>query len=239
MPNLVQLDAVDHHDLRLAAAYGAAFGHAVNQLLVVPDEFEEVQRDYPILFREDSDGAFIAIALLGFDRGENLFLDGPRWAARYVPATARAGPFSLRMVDEDAASPRLATFIDLDDPRVGDNEGEPLFKQHGGNAPALEEANFALHTVQDGIGVSRIMFSVFSEIGLLQPVNLNIELGDGLTYTIPKMFTIGNEALRNLGAEALSHLHKSGFLPHAVFARSSLPNMRRLIELKTAKLANG
>jgi hypothetical protein len=145
----------------------------------------------------------------------------------------------LRPIDEEADSPTLATFIDLEDPRVSESEGEPLFKPHGGNAPALEEANFALHTIQDGIGVSRIMFSIFSELALLQPVNLNVEFGDGLTYNIPHMYTVGADALRELSAEGLSRLHKSGFLAHAIFVRSSLPNMRRLIELKGAKVANG
>ena len=71
----------------------------------------------------------------------------------------------------------------------------------------------------------------------IEPAKL--EFGDGLTYNLPDMFTVGADALRELSAEGLSHLHKSGFLPHAIFARSSLPNMRRLIELKAAKLANG
>ncbi len=38
------------------------------------------------------------------------------------------------------------------------------------------------------------------------------------------------------GAE-LEPLHRSGFLAPAIFIRSSLPNLNRLIELKRRKLA--
>src|SRR5439155_25882085 len=80
------LDNVEHAQLRVDER-AAPESVAVNQALVVPSEFEQLQREYPILFRRDADGEFQAVSILGLDRGENLFLSDGEWAARYIPAT--------------------------------------------------------------------------------------------------------------------------------------------------------
>uniref|UniRef100_UPI0025F8E060 SapC family protein n=1 Tax=uncultured Caulobacter sp. TaxID=158749 RepID=UPI0025F8E060 len=95
--NRVLLNNVDHADLRVIVSYGVAYGDALNQVLVLPTEFEAVQREYPILIRKDAAGAWQAVALLGLDRDENLFLDETGWNARYVPAVQRRGPFSIAL----------------------------------------------------------------------------------------------------------------------------------------------
>src|SRR5207302_4590018 len=53
MAKRVPLDNVDHQHLRVIA--GATSEVSVNQALVVPSEFEQLQREYSILFRKDSD----------------------------------------------------------------------------------------------------------------------------------------------------------------------------------------
>src|ERR1044072_4866376 len=103
------LNNVDHHDLRVIVGHSAAFGDAINQALVFPTEFDAVQREYPILFRRDAAEGLQAVALLGLDRDENLFLDEAGWHARYVPAGQQRGPFpiGLRQDGEGArARPR-------------------------------------------------------------------------------------------------------------------------------------
>ena len=237
----VVLDNVEHHALRVAPR-GSPDLDRVNQTLLVPAEFEEAQREYPIFFRKDAEGKFVAIALLGFEKGENLFLDGDRWNARYIPAAHRRGPFFLgvRETEELGETRReLALHIDLDDPRVGESEGEPVFKPHGGNSPYLEYVMHALYTVHDGLRVAPAMFAAFEEFGLIQPVELNVEIGDGLTYSIPNFFTIGADQFSALGGEALERLHRSGFLAAAVHVRSSLANVERLIERKSRSSGRG
>src|SRR3546814_8781525 len=49
---------------------------------------------FPILFRrEPGRDDFIALALFGFENGENLFLDTARWDARYRPWSLAIQPF--------------------------------------------------------------------------------------------------------------------------------------------------
>ena len=233
MPNRVRLNNVDHAALKVARCHGAAFGDAVNQLLVVPTEFEEVQREYPIFFRKDSEGQFQAVALLGLDRGENLFLDDNRWTTRYVPAVQRRGPFFIAVPSDVDSEPTV--HIDLDDPRVSESDGEPLFKPHGGNAPYLEQIASALFTIHEGLAVAPTMFAAFEECGLIQPIGVDIAVGDGLTYNLPDLFTIAADQLAALTGSRLEQLQRPGFLAAAIFVRSSLGNVGRLIDLKNRK----
>ena len=45
MSNTVLLNNVDHADLKVSTARGEAFGDGVNQAVVVPTEFLELQRE--------------------------------------------------------------------------------------------------------------------------------------------------------------------------------------------------
>ena len=97
----------------------------------------------------------------------------------------------------------------------------------------------ALRTVHEGLLQAQAMFALFAEMELLQPLNVQVQFGDGLEYRIPDVFSIDAGELSSLSGEKLELLHRSGFLAHAIFARSSLSNMNRLIQLKAEKLANG
>jgi hypothetical protein len=235
MARRVPLDNVQHAQLRVAA--GPTKDLSVNQALVVPSEFEQLQREYPILFRRDSDGNFQAVAILGLDRGENLFFTGSGWSTRYAPAALRRGPFFFAVNEEDTSS-EPAIVVDLDDARVSETDGEPLFLPHGGAAPSLQQAAAALRTVHEGLELSRAMFQLFVEFDLITPVEINVDLGDGTHYRLADLFTVGAEQLAALPGFALETLNRTGFLAAAIHARSSLANVNRLIELKTTKLAD-
>jgi hypothetical protein len=234
MARRVRLDNVEHARLRVSGR--STNDLSINQALVVPNEFEQLQREYPILFRKDSDGSFQAVALLGLDRGENLFADEGVWNTSYAPATLRRGPFFFGVGDEEQrGSPAIV--IDLDDPRVSEAEGEPFFLPHGGAAPCLQQAADALRIVHQGLELSRTMFSLFSELDLIRPIAIDVNIGDGKQYHLADFFTIDAERFGALSGSELERLNRAGFLAPAIHARSSLGNINRLIELKTDKLA--
>jgi len=227
--------------VRVAVRHGPDQGDAVNQTLVVPTEYEDVQREFPILIRKDTEGRWASVALLGLERGENLFLENGRWTTRYVPAVHRRGPFFLALRESEAGerSPELALQIDLDDPRVGDEDGQPLFKEHGGHSAYLDHVESALHIIQGGLAAAQHMFAAFEELGLIQPVEIEAQLAEGRTYTLPSFHTIGIEQFQSLAGPQLERLHRSGFLVPALFIRASLPNINRLIDLKNRKSTEG
>src|SRR3954466_2570691 len=208
MARLVALDNVDHQHLRVI---GGTSEVSVNQALVVPSEFEQLQREYPILFRKDSDGGFQAVAILGLDRGENLFLREGEWIARYIPATLRRGPLFLGVGDEEQPGDP-AIVVDLDDPPVSEREGEPLFLPHGGAAPFLQQAAEALRTVHEGLALSHAMFAQFAELDLIARVDINVEVDDGTRYRLPDFFTIDGQRFAGLSGAELQKLSQAGFL---------------------------
>lgn len=233
----VLLDNVAHHDLRIITGHSAALGDAVNQVRVFPNEFAEVQREYPIFFRRNEEGAFYAIALLGFDRDENLFLDGEGWKARYVPAGQDRGPFLLGFREgTDSDAPMM--LIDPAHPRLSRSAGEPLFLPHGGNAPVLERHIQVLRTLHGGLGINDDVFAAWLEAGILAPVKVDIQIDDATGYDIPDLFSISGEALAQLEGPALVRLNESGYLGMAFHVLASLGNMPHLIALKTRKRQN-
>lgn len=238
MTNRVLLNNVDHGELRVIAGHGAAFGDNVNQVLLLPTEFEDAQREYPILLRKDASGAYQAVALLGLDRDENLFLEGEAWRARYVPAVQQRGPFSIVVQtagDDGAARPMI--HIDLDHPRVSTMAGEPLFLPAGGNAPYLQHMMRVLGVIYDGLEIEGPMFAAFAELDLIEPVAIEIALDDGSTYDLPDFHTLAADRLAALAGADLERLHQSGLLRAAQWIVSSMGNIQRLVELKGRRIS--
>lgn len=86
MSNHQIVNSTEHRDVRVHVEPAEGHGDGVMATLVVPGEFRRVQAEFPIVFRRNQeDGSFMALALFGFVQGENLFLDGDGWHARYRP----------------------------------------------------------------------------------------------------------------------------------------------------------
>jgi hypothetical protein len=230
------LNNVDHQDLRVIAGHGREFGEAVNQVLVFPTEFEELQREYPIVFRRDAEGALRPVALLGFSREENLFLDDEGgWRARYVPALFERGPFSIAAPDTAEGEPMIR--VDLDHPRVSRNEGTAVFLPHGGNSPYLEQVTAVLRAIYLGHRLLEPMIAAFEAADLLREVNIEARVGESEVHAVSGAFTIDRERLAALSAGELAELHRGGFLQAAFLAAASLGNVQRLVDLKGRKIA--
>ena len=132
MADFQKLNNIDHQNVRVQTGFGAQFGDDVMFVLTFPEEMRSIQAHYPILIHKDPvSGKFSPIALLGFERGENLFLQADRWDASYVPAMMRRQPF---LIGEDKSSisyRQHVVAIDMEHPRVSLEVGEPLFLEQG------------------------------------------------------------------------------------------------------------
>jgi hypothetical protein len=236
--NLVQINNIDHANLRVRPSAGAAFGDASNQALVFPAEFEELQREFAIIFRR-RDSGIQAFALLGLDRDENLFLSGDRWSSRYVPATHQRGPFSIGVAppSPEGLTGEPMIHIDMDDPRVGDDEGLPLFLKHGGNAPYLNRISGVLRLLYQETENAPAVYAALDQAGLLADVTLSIDVSEERRYTVPDVLVVDVERLASLTGALLERLHASGILRLAILAAASLGNVQQLISRKEPQLA--
>lgn len=243
MTQLLALSSVEHHDLRIALGHEARFGDAVNQVLVLPTEFEEAQREYPIILRRNEAGEYQAIALLGLERGENLFVEGGRWDAWHVPLMRQRGPFRIGLpgAREAAgeASADASLHIDLDDPRVSRSEGEPLFLPHGGHSPYLDHMVRVMRAIHDGVQAAPPLYDAWAEAGLFEPMTLRLSLDDRTQYDVPDAIVIPPARLAALDGATLERLNRAGQLRPAMLLSASLGNMGRLMERKNRRRIAG
>jgi hypothetical protein len=233
MPKHALLNNIEHKHLRVITARGAAYGDAVMSALTFPAEFRELQAHYPIVFAKNADGTgFDPIALFGFQQGENLFLgqEGNGWDAPYIPLTVERQPFLIGRNAE--SSDELMVHVDLDSPRLGTTEGEPLFLSYGGSSEHLERVSRVLRTIHDGLGTSQGFIEALLHLELLESFVLDIELDDGSQNRLAGFYTIHEERLAALSAEQLERLHKVGYLQAIYMAVASLSQFRALIDRK-------
>jgi hypothetical protein len=235
MANHAPLNNVDHKNLRVVTTRGAAYGDAVMSALTFPAEFRDLQACYPIVFAQDGKGGYDAIALLGFEQGENLFLGPNGWDAPTIPLTIERQPFMIGRGGSD----ELSVHIDLDSPRVraGGIEGEALFLTYGGTSEYLERISSVLRTIHDGLQASRAFVGALVELELIESFVLDVELDDGSQNRLAGFYTINEDRLAKLSGEQLARLHAQGWLQAIYMAVASLAQFRGLIQRKNR--ANG
>jgi len=234
MSNVAILDNIQHQNLKVKLERGELYGDHVNQVLVFPNEFRELQREYPILFRKSDVGQFHAVALLGLDRDENLYLSETGWRARYIPASQARGPFSIGMqAPKDGSAPAEPKVqIDLDHPALSEDEGFPLFKDQGGYSRYLEHILQILRTVHDGVGLSPAFFETLEKYALIEPITLEVKVSETMQYSVPGVYSISQEKLQDLPADDLAQLHKDGTLAVCYWALASLDNIHKIVDWK-------
>lgn len=233
------LTAEAHGDLRIRTERGASYGDAVMSCLVVPDEFRRVQEEYPILFRLGVErDSFTALALFGFEAGENLFLDGERWDARMRPLAMEIQPF---LIGGAEASATKQVHIDMASPRIdhGTGDGIRLFDEHRAPTPYLERVADQLGELDAGYHGSHDFFAALRRHDLLEPLMLDATLEDGSSNRLVGFHAIDEERLAGLDAGVLGELHEAGYLLPIYMAVASLGRIGALVERRNRRLRRG
>lgn len=240
MTRPVMLNNIAHKDLRVITRYGAEFGDAVSSVPTFPTEYGDVQREYPIFFRKDAGTTeFQSIALLGFEKSENLFLDDAGWHASYIPAMAARGPFLIGFQEQQTGGEirtEPVIHVDLDSPRISRTEGEPIFLPQGGNSRYIEHIATILNGIHDGLAVSKAMFAAFNDMNLIEPVKVEIQISAEEKYGLRGLYTVSEEKLAGLDGNSLARLNRAGFLQGAFLVIASMNNVKKLIEMKRRRL---
>lgn len=231
MPNIALLNNIEHKDLRIVTGHRPGLGSEVAWAPTFADEFRSLQAHYPIIFRQLDDGAsYEAIALLGFQEDENLFLEDGRWDAAVVPSLHERQPFYIGRDGDE-----LMIQVDLDHPRVSQSEGEPVFKPHGGNTEFLEQTSAMLSNIHNGVQANVGFLEALKRHELLDGFVLDIEFDNGERHRMGGFFTIHEERLAALDSAAIAELHAAGHLAPIYFTQASLSHFRALIDRKNRR----
>jgi len=226
MSNNALLNNVDHKDLRVITTRSAEYGDNVMFAATFPGEFRDLQAHYPIVFRKNARGQFEPVALLGFKDGQNLFLTQGGWEATHIPMTIERLPFLIGFSHD--RQPMM--HIDLDNPRVSRTQGEPIFREFGGNTDFLERMSSLLLAIHQGLATNDSFIGALLEYELLESFVLDIQLNDRSQNRLTGFYTLKEERLLDLNGAVLERLNRAGHL-HAIYmAIASLSNFRALIE---------
>jgi hypothetical protein len=230
MSRYEMLDRARHRQLRVRTGYGAALGDSVMSVMTYPMEFRDIQGCYPILFTKDPNtGGFVAVAMLGLEAGQNLFLQDTRWDATYVPVMVQRQPFLIATSGEGDEKPPVVS-LDLDHPRVSQDEGEALFDSTGEPSEFLKRKIALLDKLYRGLQHGSGFVDALLKHQLLVQVVLDLAFADGDKKTLQGFYCIAEERLYQLKGDALESLNQAGYLQPVFMAVASLSRVRDLIE---------
>ena len=243
MARIELLNNVDHKDLRIKINRSAELGDALWYTPTFPDEFRNLQAHYPIFFSKNTDsGKFQAVAMLGFERGENLFLEGERWDAGYIPLSIMRQPFLIGFQDisegHDSRT-EMVVSIDMESPRINETDGERVFLEHGGNSEYLERVNSILSLVNQGYQRNEGFIDMLLGMDLLESFVLDIELNDGSEHRLSGFYTINEDSLKALPGDDLVVLNNNNFLEAIYMVIASMSNIPDLVDRKTRRREAG
>jgi hypothetical protein len=229
------LNNVTHKDLRVITRRGAQWGDAVMSSPVTIDEFRSLQAHYPILFQQDGHGNFHPIVLFGLQEGQNLFLDGERWDADYLPLAMQRMPFSIGVAQDE-----MRMMVDMASPRISKgSDGEAVFLEQGGNTGFLDRANSILRTLHEGFQATSEFAQVLASNRLLEPFVFEVEQPDGSRGQLMGCHLIHEERLTALDASTVAMLHEADYLQPIYMAIASLSNLSQLARRHSARKVNG
>jgi hypothetical protein len=228
MTRIVPLSKETHRALKVDTRAAAAYGDNLRFTHVVAKEFPLLLVHYPILFAKDAHtGEFYCGVMLGFDEGENLFLEQWRDLEFYRPLGLQRVPFY-------ANGPDVA--IDLDHPRVGVEDGVALFTEFGEPSRYLQRIIWAFQDLSNGITITRSFITALLQLKLIEPISLEAEFDDGTTRNCAGLYAVNQEALSALPDQVVVDLFRLGYLRLIHFMIASLKQFPVLARKKNDRI---
>jgi hypothetical protein len=231
MTQIVPLNKEAHRMLKVDGRASPAYGDKQNFVQVIVNEFAHLVVRYPILFAKNAGtGQFYCGAMLGFDEGENLFLEEWRERETYRPLALQRMPFY-------AQGPAIA--IDLDHPRVGAEGGQPLFDHTGRPSRYLQGIIWAFQDLKPGIETTRVFIARLLELKLIEPIDIEVELDDGTKHQCAGLYTINQDVLAKLPDAVVVELFRRGYLTLIDLMIASLRQLPLMARRKNSRLLEG
>jgi hypothetical protein len=226
MPNIAILNNEAHRTLRVQAGAAARYGDNQRFVPVIVGEFPHLAVHYPILMTKDQDtGAFFIGAMLGFDEGENLFLDA-RGMETYRPLNLQRGPFFT-------AGNEVA--IDLDSPRLNEG-GQPLFTDTGEPTQYLQSIMALFRDLKPGLEMTKAFVQTLAGLKLIEPIDIDLAFDDGSRRNLTGLYTINQNALRGLPDAHVLDLFRRDYLQAIYLMIGSLKQVPALARRKNNAL---
>ncbi|NRA70042.1 MAG: SapC family protein [Gammaproteobacteria bacterium] len=191
---------------------------------VIIHEFATAAQEFPVVFIKDPDtGQFRAIALLGLNPNQNLFIKNGEWQAQYIPEALTIYPFVLS--NDTNNNDSLLLCLDADSSLVNEQEGAALFDEKGQQMPWLAEKGEQLVSLVEKNQLTEMFIKALTDNDLLKPQTLTIQTPQGKDYSLNGLYVIDQQQLDQLDDPSYSVLRQRGFIA-PIYA--SLMSMQRV-----------
>jgi hypothetical protein len=236
----VALDSQRHRHLKLQLPVTDwSVAARLNAVFIAAAEFGDVCREYPIVFvraGEDEQGRpqVAPVAVLGLSDGENLYLDGPRWRAMYLPALLRSYPFGIARMDAQ----RFAVSIDGGWSGLSETEGQPLFEPDGTPTDMLKAVHEQLGRIEREVRNTRMFCQILFDLDILREMRFDATLPDGNQLGVDGFLTVDESRLNALSDAQVLELHRTGALSLVHAHWVSLGVMRQLVQRRAEQRAS-
>ena len=207
----------------------------LNALPLSFSEFAFACRDYPIAFiSSGNDGNFVAMAVIGLENQQNLFIapDGGWDAAVYLPAYVRRYPFCMTRVTVDGREqPERVACVEK---RALSDRGEALHDDKGEPLPVWDERKKLLFEYETDLLRCEEMCRELAQLQLLETFTMQAVPNQGAPVAMSGLYRVAEEKLAGLAPEKLQELVQKGILARVYSHLISLANFGRLLDRRTA-----
>lgn len=233
--DLLPLNSRDHGDWKVGSFEDAGFLATTHAIPLTVDEFVDAQRDYPIVFTAGDNP--LPIALMGLNEGVNTFIadDGKLEAGVYVPAYIRRYPFILAKLQKESDDMSLCF-----DPQSGvvakQDEGQQLFDGDKPTDYTNSVLEFCRRFEESGHRTKAFMEEL-KKLDVLMDGEIAITRNDmpDTPFVYRGFRMVDENKLRELPADTLESLNKSGMLMLMHAQLFSMNIMRTLFEKQSAQ----
>jgi len=236
----VALDPALHRLRKVQPLTDFSIARDVHAVLITATEFPQAALEFPIVFvatgAKDSAGRAVMApaALLGLRHGENLYVDGSRWDARYIPAYIRRYPFLTAALPGAGG---VNVLVDDAWSGFGEQAGEPLFEADDTPAPALRRALDFLERYEHEAERTQAFCERLVRLGVLKEMKADATLPGGQTISVDGFHTVDEDRLRAFPDETVLELWRNGLLMLIQMHLVSIVNIRHLVNRKAARVA--
>ena len=204
---------------------------AITALPLSYTEFAAACRDYAIPFVSgDAGKSFVAMAVLGLENQQNLFVaaDGGWDASVYLPAYVRRYPFCMTRITVDGKE--QAERVACVEKRAINDKGEPLHNAKGEPLPLWEERRKLLFEYEADLVRSDEMTRALAGLDLLETFNVQAIPHAGSPLAMTGLYRVAEHKLGVLAPEKLKELTQQGILARVFAHLISLANFGRLLD---------
>lgn len=199
---------------------------------IVLQDFYTLATEFVLPFvRAGETGEFVPVAMMGLNKGSNLYCQEDRWPVHVVPIGFTLDPLAVTRFDPETNEAVIA--IDESSPRLSHSEGEALYDADGNQTAYLQRRIERLIDVarQSLQTQSLCRYLAAHKLFKQQPITLQ-HRDDGPRYEIEGVYTIDEERMRQLSGDEFQELRMRGLLPIIYSHLTSLQQLNRLSGLQ-------